>query len=333
MSAPLVSVIIPTHQRPELLPRAVESALIHQGPDVEVIVVPNGPDNSWKQTLWRWANDARVRVSPIPTAHGNMARNHGMALATGKYIRFLDDDDYLFGASIQQVARLESESAEVCSGLVQSVDYDGLSLGQLTSPSTGDFVCATVDALYGTGFTQPTGLIFLRNSIANCRWDPMVERTQDYAWMMDISAAAERRWVHMPVPVGAWVQHPAKRVSSNGPIRRKEQPLVRRLFALYDQLTAENRISPQRAQAVARALWRYAHRGFPYHPFYWFKVAQRARLMDMTSIPPDPLYQKMPLCLLNPIAAEWFLLPPRRFTRALRDVRSTISEGPYKRRL
>lgn len=333
MSASLVSVIIPTYQRPELLPRAVESALTHQGPDVEVIVVPNGPDNSWKQTLRPWANDARVRASPIPTAHGNVARNHGMALATGKYIRFLDDDDYLFEASIQQVMRLESESAEVCSGLVLSVDHDGSSLGQLTPPHTRDFVCATVDALYGTGFTQPTGLIFLRSAIANCRWDPSIERTQDYAWMIDISAATERHWIHVPIPVGAWVQHPAERVSSAGPIRRKEQPFVRRLFALYDQLTAENRMSFQRAQAVAGALWRYAHRGFPYHPFYWSKVAQRARLMDMTSIPPDPLYQKIPLCLLNPIAVEWLLLPPRRLTRALRDVRSMISEESYRRRL
>ncbi|MBN8713785.1 MAG: glycosyltransferase [Xanthomonadales bacterium] len=333
MSAPLVSVIIPTYQRPELLPRAVESALTYQGPDVEVVVVPNGPDNSWKHSLWRWTSDARVRVSPISTAHGNVARNQGMALATGKYIRFLDDDDYLLEDSRQQLTRLEGESAEVCSGLVQSVDRDGSSLGQLTFPSTRDFVCATVDALYGTGFTQPTGLIFLRSSIANCRWDPMVERTQDYAWMMDISAAAERRWVHVPVPVGAWVQHPAKRVSSNGPIRRKEQPFVKRLLALYDQLTAENRMSFQRTQAIARALWRYAHRGFPYHPFYWSKVAQRARLMDMASIPPDSLYQRIPLRLLNPIIGEWLLLPPRRLTRALRDVRSIISEEPYKRRL
>lgn len=333
MSNPLVSVIIPTYQRPKFLPRAIESALVHQGPDVEVIVVPNGPDDSWKQALERWVTDERVRVSPISTAHGNVARNHGMALAAGKYVRFLDDDDYLFASSMKQVMYLESKSADICSGLVQSIDHDGSPLGQLTSPDTHDFVCATLDALYGTGFTQPTGLLFLRSAIADCLWDPSVGRTQDYAWMIDISTVAERNWTHLPIPVGAWVQHSAQRVSSGGPIRGTEQPFIGRLFTLYDRLAVERRLTAERARAVARALWRYAHRGFPYHPFYWSSVARRARLIDMTSIPPDRLYQRLPLRLFDPVTAEWLLLPTRRLTRALRDTRSVVSDASYRRQL
>jgi len=333
MSVPLISTVIPTCGRPQYLPRAVESALKYQGSSVEVIVVPNGPDQSYKESLAQFAFDKRVRIHPIDIAHGCVARNHGMSLATGKYIRFLDDDDYLFATSIQQVERLEDESADVCSGLVQSIDHDGSFLGQLTFPSTRDFVCATVDALYGTGFTQPTGLIFLRSAIANCQWDPFIGRTQDYAWMIDISAEAERRWIHLSIPVGAWVQHPAQRISGAGPIRGKEQLFIKRLFGLYDQLVAERRMTAQRARAIAGALWRYAHRGFPYHPSYWSNVARRARLIDTTSIPPDHLYQKMPLRWLDPITAEWLLLPPRRLTRAVRDMRLMISGASYRRQL
>ena len=108
MAIPLVSVAILPHRRPHLLPRAVASAL-QSGPqsDTEVIVVPNGRDDSWKKSLLKWEHDPCVRVYPIAEAQGNRARNHGLALATGKYVRFLDYDDYLLHAAAEQLAAIE----------------------------------------------------------------------------------------------------------------------------------------------------------------------------------------------------------------------------------
>ncbi len=93
---PLVSIIIPTHNRPHFLPRAVDSALAGMpAGEVEVIVVPNGPDESWKQSLLPYKHNSSVRVIPITAANANIARNTGLAAANGEFVRFLDDDDYL----------------------------------------------------------------------------------------------------------------------------------------------------------------------------------------------------------------------------------------------
>ena len=72
---PLVSVIIPTKNRPLYLPNSVQSALdgMDQG-DVEVVVVPNGPDNSWRRSLLPYRNNPLVRVLPIEEANANIAR-------------------------------------------------------------------------------------------------------------------------------------------------------------------------------------------------------------------------------------------------------------------
>ena len=66
---PLISIVIPTAGRPDYLPRAVESALRCAGDcGTEVIVVPNGPDESWRASLGALLHNPSVRILPIPMA-------------------------------------------------------------------------------------------------------------------------------------------------------------------------------------------------------------------------------------------------------------------------
>jgi glycosyltransferase involved in cell wall biosynthesis len=89
----LISVIIPTLRRPQLLLRAVKSALEQSYRRIEVIVVVDGPDPETTAAL-RSVSDPRLMVIVNPrslTAAG--ARNIGAASAKGEWIAFLDDDD------------------------------------------------------------------------------------------------------------------------------------------------------------------------------------------------------------------------------------------------
>jgi len=92
-ASPAVSVVIPTFHRPELVLRAVRSALDQTMADLEVITVVDGRDAATCETLATVA-DRRVRVH-VPARHlGNAdARNAGVALALGPWVAFLDDDD------------------------------------------------------------------------------------------------------------------------------------------------------------------------------------------------------------------------------------------------
>jgi glycosyltransferase involved in cell wall biosynthesis len=87
----LVTVVIPTRDRPGLVPRAVMSALSQTLPDVDVVVVDDASDPPV-----RLSPEARLRIVRRSVPGGLCAaRNDGLAAARGAWIVFLDDDDEL----------------------------------------------------------------------------------------------------------------------------------------------------------------------------------------------------------------------------------------------
>ena len=103
---PEVSVIIPTHGRPHMLPRAVLSARA-AGADVEVVVVDDASTDETAEVC-RALEDVRyLRVERNQGVAG--ARNVGLLSARGEYVTFLDDDDVRLPCSLDlQLAALRS---------------------------------------------------------------------------------------------------------------------------------------------------------------------------------------------------------------------------------
>jgi glycosyltransferase involved in cell wall biosynthesis len=123
MSSPessLVSVVVPTHNRVDLLPLTLRSALSQNGIDLEVIVVDEGSTDGTAE-LVSGMDDARVRLVRNETPRGVCAaRNQGAALARGTWLAFLDDDDlWAPGKLLRQLeAAAASERAWVYAGSV-----------------------------------------------------------------------------------------------------------------------------------------------------------------------------------------------------------------------
>jgi glycosyltransferase involved in cell wall biosynthesis len=94
---PLISAIIPTRDRAQLVTRAVRSALDQTYSNIEVIVVVDGPDPTTVTALAEFSDlaaTARLRVVVLPeNKGGSIARNAGVESARGEWIAFLDDDD------------------------------------------------------------------------------------------------------------------------------------------------------------------------------------------------------------------------------------------------
>jgi glycosyltransferase involved in cell wall biosynthesis len=93
MTGPLVSVVIPTRFRPNIVHRAIHSALAQSIQDVEVIVVIDGPDEATEVSLAS-ISDSRLRVIALPAqVGGSEARNTGVRAARSPWTALLDDDD------------------------------------------------------------------------------------------------------------------------------------------------------------------------------------------------------------------------------------------------
>jgi hypothetical protein len=133
------SVIIPTHNRPELLPRAVRSAS-SAGRDVEVIVVDDASTDRTAEVCSSLSGIKYVRLERNQRVAG--ARNVGLMHSEGEFVTFLDDDDLRLPGSIDSQARTLMDNPEagfVCGAMIIA-DQNYQPNGEVTHPghSSGD---------------------------------------------------------------------------------------------------------------------------------------------------------------------------------------------------
>jgi glycosyltransferase involved in cell wall biosynthesis len=320
---PLISVVIPTAGRPQYLRRAIDSALAGiEAKDIEVIVVPNGPDDSWQETLRPYRDNYSVHIIPVREANANIARNAGLAKARGDIIRFLDDDDYLFPESaIKQYELINSSGADVVSGSVKVVDENGSLLYVWSQPEIDDLCAGALGPLRNC---LPTAHVYSQSSLRTARWNPATIVRQDVEWLLDLCASAELRWNRIEDAVGIWQNHSAKRISSGMHLNEICKITVPMVLRTYERLKTENRLTDSRRKAVAQGLWGFTHRAFFFEPLYWTKIARIAQKIHPKVRPIQAMYNSPVTKYLNPLFMQWLLFPKRRIFHRLGQIRRMV---------
>lgn len=120
-----VSVIIPTYNCSAYVGEAVESVLAQSYRDFELIVIDDGSTDETAQTLQAYGD--RLHYVRQENQGESVARNHGIRLARGEYVAFLDSDDRWLPDKLSlQIAALESVPEAVLSyGYSYIIDADG----------------------------------------------------------------------------------------------------------------------------------------------------------------------------------------------------------------
>lgn len=133
----LISVIIPTHNRCDLLGRAIESVQKQTINDIEIIVVSDGSEDGTDEIMKKYIEDPRVKyISYFPARGGNVARNIGIKNSIGDYIAFLDDDDEWLPTKLEKqihVLEMDSNVGLVYTGVHtiyvdEKIEYKSLSI-------------------------------------------------------------------------------------------------------------------------------------------------------------------------------------------------------------
>ena len=138
---PVVSVIIPVYKVEKYLTTCVESVLRQTLSDIEIILVDDGsPDNCPAMCDDFARKDSRVKVIHKQNAGLGYARNSGLEIATGRWICFVDSDDYIALNTLAVcVAIGERTDADQVRFLSENFPYD-------TSPEPKAVECS-VDAV------------------------------------------------------------------------------------------------------------------------------------------------------------------------------------------
>lgn len=188
----MVSVVIPTRHRPDLVVRAVSSALAQTLADIEVVVVIDGLDRATEKALAA-IDDSRVKMicNEIPVG-GSEARNVGIRKSRGQFIALLDDDDEWAPDKLArqlEAARKSKKKFPVitCRLIARRPQGDQvwparpLRPGELMSEY---LLCREASIRQGEGFIQTSTLLVPRALMREVPFTANLPRHQDWDWLI-----------------------------------------------------------------------------------------------------------------------------------------------------
>ena len=213
---PLVSAVIPTRNRPEMVCRAVRCALSQTYLNLEVVVVIDGPDPATLEAL-EALDEPRLRIVAISeNVGGSEARNEGVRKARGEWIAFLDDDDEWLPNKIQkQIAAATTMSEPLSFIACQFVDRDRYGqrifpmISQNSDAPFSEYLLCRPCLFKGSGYVQTSTWLVSRTLADKCAFTPRLKRNQDLDWMLRAMSIPNARFrlVREPLSIFNSVQH------------------------------------------------------------------------------------------------------------------------------
>jgi glycosyltransferase involved in cell wall biosynthesis len=261
-----VSVIIPTYNRLWCLPRAIASCRDTQC-NTEIIVVDDGSTDGTSNWL---KEQSDLKVLYQPNQGQTYAINLGLSHARGKYVRFLDSDDFLVEGIIdkQFLNAQEVEADLVYSGVD---NYNEETKEIVKSPELApwnDFLEVQLGNGYGSHFL---GMLF------KTEWAKKVPRRPDYAFREDRMFLLEYGLLNPKISLvegcaGYWVKHPAQMQANYS--GWKSQVTNWQHLNIYKKilgdLAVKEELTQSRKNAACNVLWplsRWIGRSYPKEAF------------------------------------------------------------------
>lgn len=215
MSNPLISVIITNFNYANFIGEAIESALNQDYSPLEVIVVDDGSTDESLKVLERYRN----RIVLVAKENGGVstARNAGQRCAKGRYIAFLDADDYWDRTKIsKQFYRLLESGNQLAYSKMRILDQEGSSFST-NEVREGNFLPVFIRNPGKTPFPPSSVLISTKLIEKVGDWDSsLVNSAEDFDFFRRCATFTEFSVISEPL-----VTHREHKNSlTAGPLRR-----------------------------------------------------------------------------------------------------------------
>jgi glycosyltransferase involved in cell wall biosynthesis len=200
-NSPMVSVVVPTHNRQELLAETLKSILDQTFRDFELIVVSDGSTDGTEEMVTS-ITDTRVRlIRQVKSGQPATPRNTGIKAATGTYIALCDDDDLWFQnkLAVQVEAMEHNKKVALCytNGLVMR---NGV-VGQRALNRRKIFSNHFHELLKGNAIPNSSVLIRrdIFGSVGFINTDPLFRGIEDYEFWLRIAHDFPMLYIDQPL--------------------------------------------------------------------------------------------------------------------------------------
>ena len=201
MNEPLVSVVLPTYNRADVLSRAIDSVLAQTYDDFELLVIDDGSVDETRERVTSY-DDSRIKYLPLERNRGaSTARNIGIDHAQGQYVAFQDsDDEWLPEKLTAQVRVMNDAPPDV--GIVYTgfVRIDGDSWVYVPGPNVETPEGYVQSELLKNNFITTACALVRKRCLGSVGgFDDSLPRLQDWDLWLRLSREYEFRLVDRPL--------------------------------------------------------------------------------------------------------------------------------------
>ena len=207
--APLISIVIPTYNRANLIPKAIQSVLDQTYQNWELLIVDNYSDDGTKEVIDSF-RDSRISMLLIPrTGSVAASRNIGVQHSKGEWIAFLDSDDWWFPTKLSSVCEVIQSNPDliyhdlqIVSGPDDAKSYRKTRSRKLKDPIFLDLLLNGNDIALSSVTVRKS--IFLK--VNGMNESPTFFAVEDYDTWLRI-AQITNLFLHIPKVLGAYQLH------------------------------------------------------------------------------------------------------------------------------
>lgn len=312
---PDVTVIIPTYNRRELLEHAISTCF--DGNDavrVEVVVVDDGSTDDTRAFL---ASHPDPHVRPFYHEHTGpqQARNRGLDEALGRYVKFLDDDDWLApGLIAEEVAMLDQHCADV--SVARVMLHDGVHpLYEVGTCPHEDLLVNQLNGALPTLTLRHTARRLLAQKL---KWDEKLLCGDDINFFWQVGAAATS-WIRIN-SYSYMRHHEGPRVSKDAP--EPSLAFLSETLRMVRQFEGQGLLhDSDRRRAACEGIWsRIRPCSTHDHPLLHEAWQLIEKLGQGGFVPPRPVRgMRWMDRLWGPIRTDLLFSAPRRLRRAIKN--------------
>jgi glycosyltransferase involved in cell wall biosynthesis len=202
----MVSVVIPTFNRADLLGECIDSALAQDYPHFEVIVVDDGSTDDTPQLCASYGS--RIRYYRKPNGGAASALNYGIGRMQGSWFKWLSSDDLLERGAVRTlVTAAQSTGAQIAYGDFLQINSSGKVVGRYRGRGYDEqdefvtelwyhFVGSAVGAVIGRSSFDTVGL-----------FDESIRYGEDYDWWLRAALIHRLKFTYVPAAVGRYRLH------------------------------------------------------------------------------------------------------------------------------